>query len=445
MRWAGEVVVYANFVSANFRCRNVPSMHGEFDRIDAKTRAFVAYIRLMALRFRCSSPMPPMPTMLAVASLSWSAVEHHASAELFGTVSAEETSTESADSHAANQAQSGDSAKSGKVNVAKDRTEKSRAGSNELAAALAASELVRSYRNEKIDALIAKPLGASPERQAERLREITLAAARELVSRGLSDTATAQDRTAAIDAIQRLHSQTELTAALKVLQGEAGRANLVASDSEVRGALMKALANDAKTGHVALVQFAVEESDPVRASALAAMPDQLSENAEASLAAYLAGDRELFVNRAASIASAHAGAALIPPLIAAQSTPPRQKRGDEAWIAIGKSISYVADVVPVVGDASGAFQPVPGTVFEGSVLRIMESVVTIYRTEVYFSLRRVVERATGQPAPPFGWDAFAWNQWYENEFPALAAKHAEREARGSMTESAVTAPPSIER
>ena len=423
MRRPSEVVV-----SANFRCRNVPSMHIEFDRIDAKTRAFVAYIRLMVLRFRCSSPMTTMPTMLAVASLSWSAVEHRASAEPFGNVTAQETSTESADSR-----------------TAKVRTQTLRAGSNELAAALAASELVRSYRNEKIDALIAKPLGASPERQAERLREITLAAARELVSRGLSDTATAQDRTAAIDAIQRLHSQTELTAALKVLQGEAGRANLVASDSEVRGALMKALANDAKTGHVALVQFAVEESDPVRASALAAMPDRLSENAEASLAAYLAGDRELFVNRAASIASAHAGAALIPPLIAAQSTPPRQKRGDEAWIAIGKSISYVADVVPVVGDASGAFQPVPGTVFEGSVLRIMESVVTIYRTEVYFSLRRVVERATGQPAPPFGWDAFAWNQWYENEFPALAAKHAEREARGSMTESAVTAPPSIER
>jgi hypothetical protein len=138
-------------------------MHVEFDRIDAKTRAFVAYIRLMALRFRCSSPMTTMPTMLAVASLSWSAVEHRASAEPFGNVTAQETSTESAYSHAANQAQSGDSAKPGKVNVAKDRTENSRAGSNELAAALAASELVRSYRNEKIDALIAKPLGASPE------------------------------------------------------------------------------------------------------------------------------------------------------------------------------------------------------------------------------------------------------------------------------------------
>jgi hypothetical protein len=321
----------------------------------------------------------------------------------------------------------------------------SRAGNSELTAALAASELIRSYSNEKVDALIAKPLGASPERQTERLREITLAAMRELVSRGLSDTATAQDRTEAIDVMQRLHTHTELTAALKVLQGEAGRANLIASDSEVRNAFIKALANDAETGHVALVRFAVEESGAVRASALAAMPDRLSESAEASLASYLAGDRELFVNRAASIASAHAGAALIPPLIAAQSTPPRQKRGDEAWIAIGKSISYVADVVPVVGDASGAFQPVPGTVFEGSVLRIMESVVTIYRTEVYFSLRRVVERATGQPAPPFGWDAVAWNQWYQNEFPALAAKHAEREARGSMTESAVTAPPSIER
>lgn len=395
-----------------------------------------AYIRLMPLCFPCS---PHMTTMLAVAALAWSAVEARADAV------AQATTVHSGDSHAANQAQPGESSSSAKGSAAKDRTQKSRAGNSELTAALAASELIRSYSNEKVDALIAKPLGASPERQTERLREITLAAMRELVSRGLSDTATAQDRTAAIDVMQRLHTHTELTAALKVLQGEAGRANLIASDSEVRNAFIKALANDAETGHVALVRFAVEESGAVRASALAAMPDRLSESAEASLASYLAGDRELFVNRAASIASAHAGAALIPPLIAAQSTPPRQKRGDEAWIAIGKSISYVADVVPVVGDASGAFQPVPGTVFEGSVLRIMESVVTIYRTEVYFSLRRVVERATGQPAPPFGWDAVAWNQWYQNEFPALAAKHAEREARGSMTESAVTAPPSIER
>ncbi|MEY2796202.1 MAG: hypothetical protein RIR10_1918 [Planctomycetota bacterium] len=449
--------------------------HG-FDGIQAKTAVLLAYIRRMPL---CSPFLSPVTTSLAVAALFGTVphgstvhgntvhgntvhgntalgnsalritVGNRASAESFvrtipsappATSAAPATSTDSAQSPAGNQAQARTPEKS-----AKDRAGKSHAGSSEFAVSLASSELVRAYRNEKIDALIAKPLGTSPERQAERLREITLAAMRELVSHGFSDKATTQDRMAAIDVLERLHTPAELAAALQVLQGEAGRANLVASDSDVRGALMKALANDAETGQVALVRFAVEENDPVRASALAAMPDRLSDSAEAFLTVYLAGERELYVNRAASIASAHAGAALIPPLIAAQSTPPRQKRGDEAWIAIGKSISYVADVVPVVGDASGAFQPVPGTVFEGSVLRIMESVVTIYRTEVYFSLRRVVERETGQPAPPFGWDALAWNRWYEQEFPTLAAKHAEREARASVTESAVTAPPSTER
>ena len=325
-------------------------------------------------------------------------------------------------------------------NAAAHRSERT-----EFANAITASDLLRNYRNEKVNALIEKPVGASSERQAERLREITLAAMRVLTERGFSDAATSADRTAALEAIQRLRTSVELSAALKVLQGEAGRANLVASDADVRRVLLKALANEPETGHVALVDLAVREGDPIRTSALDAMPDQLSENGEASLMSYLTGDRELFVNRAASIASAHAGAALIPPLILAQSTPPRQKRGDEAWIAIGKSISYVADVVPVVGDASGAFQPVPGTVFEGSVLRIMESVVTIYRTEVYFSLRRLVERETGQPAPPFGWDAVAWNQWYDNEFPSLASKYAERRARAVTTESAATAAPSTER
>lgn len=314
-----------------------------------------------------------------------------------------------------------------------------------FANAITASDLLRNYRSEKVDALIEKPVGASPERQAERLREITLAAMRLLTERGFGDAATSADRTAALETIQRLRTSVELSAALKVLQGEAGRANLVASDADVRRVLLQAFANEPQTGHAALVDLAVRENDPIRTSALDAMPSQLSATGEASLISYLASERELFVNRAASIASAHAGAALIPPLILAQSTPPRQKRGDEAWIAIGKSISYVADVVPVVGDASGAFQPVPGTVFEGSVLRIMESVVTIYRTEVYFSLRRLVERETGQPAPSFGWDATAWNQWYENDFPSLASRYAERRARAAVTESAATAPPSTER
>ena len=149
----------------------------------------------------------------------------------------------------------------------------------------------------------------------------------------------------------------------------------------------------------------------------------------ALLADELASGRERFINRAAMIAGAHGAATLIPNLIAAQYEAPREKRGDEAWIAIGKSISYIAGAVPIVGDASGAFQPVPGTIFEGSVLRIMESVVEIYRTEVHVALASTVERATGLPAPPFGYDRERWLAWYRDEFTALARAHAALESQ----------------
>jgi hypothetical protein len=79
--------------------------------------------------------------------------------------------------------------------------------------------------------------------------------------------------------------------------------------------------------------------------------------------------------------------------------------------------------VPVVGNGSGAFQPIPGVVYEGSVLRIMESAVTIYRTEVHQALAVTIERTTGQPAPPFGFDRDRWIAWYQNEYPQLAQAH----------------------
>ncbi len=264
----------------------------------------------------------------------------------------------------------------------------------------------------------------APRRQAALLARRRQAALRALVAEGLLGAPDARR-----DALALLPSAVRLVGAdatLRILEGEGSRPDLLRSDPEVRRRALAEFRRLPGDGPSTLVGLAVEADEPVRLDALASLPEELPPAALARLSAALRSSRELHVNRAAMIAGAHGAAALIPDLIAAQYEPPRERRGDEAWIAIGKSISYIAGAVPVVGDASGAFQPVPGTIFEGSVLRIMESVVEIYRTEVHVALASVVERATGEPAPPFGYDRERWLAWHRESYPALAKAHADR-------------------
>lgn len=299
------------------------------------------------------------------------------------------------------------------------------------------SVLLARYRDAKVEELerlaSREPTsGVGAARQAERRSdlafELATASMRVLLARGLARDASADARRAALATVGLLAGEAELRAAAKVLGGEADRPDHLASDPELRRAYFAALARDAAHGQPLLVDLAIRSDDPVRQHALDAMPEVLAPPGQQALARQLAGDRELFVNRAAMIAGAHGTAVLIPSLVAAQYDPPRATQGDEAWIAIGKTVSYVQGVVPVVGDASGAFQPIIGRVFEGSVLRIMESVVEIYRTEASAALASIVERETGSPAPPFGYDEERWLAWYENEFPRLAARHADERA-----------------
>ncbi len=291
------------------------------------------------------------------------------------------------------------------------------------------SQLLERYRDAKVDALLALPAAKTPVAIADRDAAIARGALRVLAQRGLAKDADADATQLAIETIRSLRTRAELESAVAVLGGDGPTQDFIASDARVRNALFEALAHDEDFGERTLVNYAVTGDDLLSYRALIALPPHGSNAAERVLAAYLDGSlgngRELFINRAAMIASAHASAALLPSLINAQFTPAKAKRGDEAWIAQGKSISYVSGVVPVVGDASGAFQPIVGRVFEGSVLRIMESAVMVYRTEVHTSLVAIVERETGQPAPPFGFDQPRWAKWYADDFPRLARAHAE--------------------
>lgn len=301
------------------------------------------------------------------------------------------------------------------------------------------------YTDDAIERLRAQAARAGARQRAELEMQITSALLRNLVARALHPAPgmpaiRTEDRQAGIETLAALATPTELACALKVLDGEGSRPNFIASDAAVRRALFSALAREATIGQAELVAYAVTGDDPMRQHAADALPDTLSDTALARLSGLLGSDRELHINRAASIASAHASAALIPALIQAQYAPPREKKGDEAWIAIGKQTRYVQNQIPIVGDASTSFQPVLGTIYEGSLLRIMESMVEIYRTEVHIGLARVVEQTTGMPAPPLGYDTDRWMAWYRDEFPALAARHAESVRRALEEERTVTTP-----
>jgi hypothetical protein len=234
----------------------------------------------------------------------------------------------------------------------------------------------------------------------------------------------AERRAASLAVLAGLGSSGELRAAIEILEGEGIRPNLFKTDPQVRRALFSAMARDREFGQPRLVALAVTADDPIGTRASDALPKTLSTAALAEIARQLGSSRELHVNRAAALASAHAAAELIPALVSAQYAPPRaQQKGDEAWIAIGKTVHYVQNVIPIVGGASTSFQPVIGTVYEGSLLRVMESKVEIFRTEVHDSLAAVIEETTGQPAPPFGYDSDRWMVWYRDEFPLLAEAH----------------------
>ena len=312
----------------------------------------------------------------------------------------------------------------------------------------ASSELLRSFGSDEVRQLLAQAARAQPKSSDALQERATCAALRQLVLRGFhggptgTPPITAAERTLALTTLSTLNTPMEIQCALKVLDGEGSRPNYIACDAQVRRAAFAALAREPQVGQPRLVQFAIEGEDPVRQRAFDALPSELSKQALEELIRHLASDREMHINRAASIASGYSNAAatLIPALVSAQYDAPTAKRGDEAWIAIGKTVSYVQNQIPLVGDASTSFQPVVGTLYEGSLLRIMESMVEIFRTEVHLSLDTMIEEATGVPPPPLGYDEDRWMGWYREEFPRLAAEHRAQRALELEIKQAVTLP-----
>ena len=162
---------------------------------------------------------------------------------------------------------------------------------------------------------------------------------------------------------------------------------------------------------------------------------QLRVVSEAVLAALddgLRAEDHEWINRAGILAGAVHAVEALPTLIfaqVAQSAP--SERGDRAWIATGRTISYVANVIPVVGDNAGAYQPVIGQLIEGVVLRVQDCAVTIYHGGVHDSLVAMAAYDSGMDVSSLGWDIRAWHRWFNEEYVPFKRRQDEELAKAA--------------
>lgn len=203
---------------------------------------------------------------------------------------------------------------------------------------------------------------------------------------------------------------------------------------DVQRATIDRLASAGDVGAAALLWTAVHH--PAlrwRRAALEATARPLGASPLAVLESAFRDSRHEIVTRAALATGALEVRRMLPHLIATQyTTDVVREQGDLAWIAIGTQRSYVRNLVPVVGDGSGAFQPVPGILTEGFVMRVTDAVAIVYRTEVHRVLVGLSSKCSGEDTSANGWSLERWRAWYNGvELPALLAEAAalERAAR----------------
>ncbi len=189
----------------------------------------------------------------------------------------------------------------------------------------------------------------------------------------------------------------------------------------MRLAVLDHFAARGDAGQAALARVAIfDEDDGIRHEASRRMVAPASDPVLRVLDEGLRSNVHRIANNAGTLAGALRAAQTIPLLIFAQATAdPVGEQGDIAWIAVATQRAFVAGVQPVVGNGAGAFQPIPGIVQEGAILRIVDAVVIFYRTEVHRVLVQITTDEWGESTAHLGYDIRAWWEWYNTEYVAF--------------------------
>jgi hypothetical protein len=197
---------------------------------------------------------------------------------------------------------------------------------------------------------------------------------------------------------------------------------------DVKLGLMDHFALQDEEGQAALAWMAIYDGDSkIRNEALERMTTPVGEPVRYMLNGALRSDKDEVVNAAATLAGALNVIETIPLLIFGQATATGngETTGDLAWIAFQTQRAFVQGLVPVVGDNSGAFQPVVGTVSDGVVMRVVDAVVIVYRTPVHAALVNLTRNDWGQPTEHMGYNVQAWWDWFNTEYVPFKRRQAE--------------------
>lgn len=204
-------------------------------------------------------------------------------------------------------------------------------------------------------------------------------------------------------------------------------------------AMLDAFAAGGGEGQYALASVAIDHKDAaVRAEATRRIALPPADGVLAAIDDALRSDDHDRVDRAGILAGATHAIEAIPALIFAQVAAggPDTTTGDAGWIAIGRTVNYVANVIPVVGDNAAGFQPVIGSLIEGVVMRVQDCVVTVYHGGVHDSLVAMSTYDSGSDTGALAWDMRAWATWFNEKYVPLK----QREDQELAAAAAIAAP-----
>lgn len=188
---------------------------------------------------------------------------------------------------------------------------------------------------------------------------------------------------------------------------------------DVRTALLDHFAGQGEWGQAALAWIAIHEreDEAFHYEALTRLTTPIGDPALNVIEAGLRSDDDFTANLAGRLVGHLEIFDAIPLLIHSQAADREiEQAGDLAWIAIGRQKVFVRALIPILGDNSGAFMPVPGVLTEGVVMRVLDAVAVIYRTEIHNTLVAMTSDDWGRSTAEFGYDKQRWMAWYNHEY-----------------------------
>ena len=210
---------------------------------------------------------------------------------------------------------------------------------------------------------------------------------------------------------------------------------------DVRLAVLDHFAEQGEQGQAALAWVAIYDKDPaIRNEASMRMKLDPGQPVLKVLDRGLRSNVHEVANAAGALAGTLNALDTIPLLIAGQATADDRPddQGDLAWIAIQTQTAYVQGLRAVAGNNSGAFEPIVGILNEGTVMRVMDAVVVVYRTEVNRSLVNLTSNDWGQSTEHLGYNINDWWNWYNDTY--VPYKNAQYQLEQAREKAGMTGP-----